>query len=89
MIARGERNLKQSIAEEEKRLRDEHGALLSEIGTVRADLDMRKAALDALIADRVSGFELIANAWADYEEALAESEASALEVKNGGPLGDQ
>jgi hypothetical protein len=42
------------------------------------ELDGKRADLDALIRDRFDGFEFIARAWADYELALAESQAGAL-----------
>jgi hypothetical protein len=40
----------------------------------------RKVA-EALVRDRVGGFALIANAWADYERARADTVAARLELK--------
>ncbi len=82
VIARGEKNLKKSIADEEKRLRAEHAALQADLDRQRTDLEEREEALQTLLADRVAGFALIADAWADFEEARAEEEAFALETKS-------
>jgi hypothetical protein len=81
LVTRGERDLKKSIAEEEERLRAEHETMRADLDRQRADLEAREHALQALIDDRVAGFDVIAAAWADYEEARAEAEAIALETK--------
>ena len=48
----------------------------------RARLAEDRAALEALLASRVRGFDFIANAWADYEAARAADEAFELETKD-------
>ena len=46
-----------------------------------AELAREREALEALLHDRVRGFDFIADAWADYELARAERLADALEDK--------
>ena len=46
-----------------------------------AELAREREALEALLHDRVRGFDFIAGAWADYELARAERLADALEDK--------
>jgi hypothetical protein len=81
-LAEAEREQNQSRESHEKRLREYQRGLMAEVERARADVEQRRAALDALIADRVDGFEFIASAWADYEEALADAEAAVLKTKS-------
>jgi Restriction endonuclease len=48
----------------------------------RAELARDRQALEALLENRVRGFEFIADAWADYERARAKAVASALRRKS-------
>jgi hypothetical protein len=81
-IAKAEAAYKKAVAAEEQRLREQHAAALDDLREQREDLDRRRAALDALLADRVKGFEFIAAAWGDYEDALALAESDALLSKS-------
>jgi Restriction endonuclease len=54
----------------------------SNLEQAQAGLSRDRQALEALLESRVRGFEFIAAAWADYEEAKAETLASALEAKS-------
>jgi Restriction endonuclease len=48
---------------------------------VESEAARDKAVADALMSDSLSGFALIGDAWADYQQALAEAEAVELETK--------
>jgi hypothetical protein len=53
----------------------------AELAQQAADLSEREAAFAALVRNRAGGLEYVANAWADYELARAEAQATALEHK--------
>ena len=48
---------------------------------IRGEIDRDRATADTLIADSLSGFAIIGDAWADYQRALTDAEANALEYK--------
>lgn len=62
---------------QETRLKEDSERVAAERKQVVED----RAALEELLANRVHGFELIADAWADYEVARAERDAARLEEK--------
>ena len=68
---------KEIIARAERRIADADRA----IALVEERREEVERAIEALVHDKVSGFEFIARAWADYELALSESQAGALIVK--------
>ncbi len=72
---------RKTIGQMQAQLAQEHARRQGELDTDRAEVAKRQAALDALVRDRLDGFEFIARAWADYELALSESQAGALIVK--------
>lgn len=53
----------------------------TELRAEREEIDARRDRLDLLLRDRVDGYEHIAQAWADWELALADREASQLARK--------
>jgi hypothetical protein len=52
-----------------------------ELGQERADIDERLETLSLLVRDRVAGYEHIAQAWADWEVARADSDSRSLRTK--------
>jgi len=54
----------------------------AQLNEARAQLQRDQDVLEALLQERVRGFGLISEAWADYEQASAETLALALEEKS-------
>lgn len=71
--------LKAEIADSVAKMRDELGVIRQEAGAERAS---RQATLDVMIADKVAAAGLVAGAWADYENAIAEARAEVLAAKS-------
>ena len=87
-LVRGHRELETDAEEVRQQLAYEREAMLDEVarerGRVvaqRAEFGHDREALEALLTQRVRGFEFIGDAWADYETARAEQLGVALEYK--------
>src|SRR4051794_22736060 len=53
-----------------------------EVADRHAELERDREALEALLENRVRGFDFIADAWADYERGRAKSLGTALQYKS-------
>jgi chromosome segregation ATPase len=81
--AREERTTaEKELAARRKEADAELAAVTAEVAAQRERLAEDRAALEALLENRVRGFEFIASAWADYELARAEDDAFELERKS-------
>jgi hypothetical protein len=74
--------IRAGIDAEAKRLAAEQRKQERELARLGGEIEADRQALEALIENRVRGFEFIARAWADYERARADTQAHALRSKS-------
>lgn len=65
----------------EAELREKREAVQNYRTQIEGEIARDRATADALIRDSLAGFQIIGEAWADYQLALTEAEAEALEMK--------
>jgi hypothetical protein len=75
------RNARQRVQGDLDGVRKAAAAERSEVEKERAELARDREALEELLESRVRGFEFIAAAWADYEQARANALGASLQYK--------
>lgn len=78
---RGLAEREQAVERTEREIEENREAVDNYRKQVAGELARDRATAETLISDSVAGFAIVGEAWADYQVALADAEARALESK--------